>query len=307
MEQSPLEQSPVALGPSVAAAFNDGSPLVAMESTIFSELGLPAPHNRQALDRCFAAVRGGGAEPALTAILDGIATVGATDADRICSTARKVAARDLGVAMGQTWSYGATTVSASVTLAASVGIEVFATGGIGGVHRGWVDSADISADLGAIARWPVVTVSAGAKVFLDLAATLERLETDGVPVLGWQCDEFPAFHARSSGLPVPHRVETADEVAAIARAHWAVGGGGILLVAPVPTAAAIPFDQIESAVEVALTAAAANGVRGAGVTPVVLGSLVDATNGDSIPTNLALAENNAAVAALVATALANAR
>lgn len=295
---------PIRLGADVALAAREGSPIVAMESTIFSELGLPSPFNRQALDRCFEAVRAGGATPALTAVLDGIAVVGASDADRICAEAQKVAARDLGVAVGQRWPYGATTVSASVTLAATVGVEVFATGGIGGVHRGWVDSSDISADLGAIARWPVVTVSAGAKVFLDLPATLERLETDSVPVLGWRCDEFPAFHARSSGLPVPHRVDDAAEVAAIARAHWALGGGGVLLVAPVPTADAIAFEQIESAVDVALTEAATRGVTGAGVTPVVLGALANATDGDSIPTNLALAENNAAVAARVAVALA---
>ena len=275
-----------------------------MESTIFSELGLPAPSNREALRRCLAALEDGGAVPALTAVLGGSPTIGVSDPDLVCGAARKVAARDLGVAIGQGWDYGATTVSASVTLAASAGIEVFATGGIGGVHRGWPETGDISADLEALAKWPVVTVSAGAKVFLDLPATLEHLETGSVPVLGWQCDDFPAFHARSSGQAVPHRVESADEVAAIARAHWNLGGGGILVVAPVPADDALDADRIEQAVERALHESAQAGVTGAAVTPAVLGALAEATDGDSIPTNLALAENNARVAAQIAGALA---
>lgn len=295
------------LSAEVASALEVGGPVVALESTIFSELGLPAPANTEALDRCVAAVRRGGAIPALTAVLDGVASLGLGDPQRICGPARKVAERDLAVAIAQRWPYGATTVSAAVTLAANAGVEVFATGGIGGVHRGWAETGDVSADLGALARHPVVTVSAGAKVFLDLAATLERLETDGVPVLGWQCDDFPAFNARSSGLPVPHRVESAAEVAAIARAHWALGGGGILVVAPVPEAAALEFAPLEEAVKRALASAAATGVSGNGVTPVVLAALSDATAGASIPANLALAENNARVAAQIASALAGSR
>ncbi len=281
--------------------------MVALESTLFSELGLPAPANTEALERCVAAVRSGGAVPAITAVLDGVASLGLGDSERICGPARKVAERDLAVAIAQRWMYGATTVSAAVTLAANAGVEVFATGGIGGVHRGWAETGDISADLGALARHPVVTVSAGAKVFLDLAATLERLETDGVPVLGWRCDDFPAFHARSSGLPVPHRVESAEGVAAIARAHWALGGGGILVVAPLPEAAALEFAPLEEAVRRALAAAAATGVSGNSVTPVVLAALSEATAGASVPANLALAENNARVAAEIASALAGSR
>ncbi len=285
-----------------------GGARVALESTIFSHLGLPSPHNLDALDRCSAAVRDGGAEPMLTAVLAGEAIVGVDlDAhrDTICGPARKVAARDVGVAMAQGWAYGATTVSASLLLAANAGLEVFATGGIGGVHRGWPDTGDISADLGAIATHQMVTVSAGAKVFLDLGATLERLETDSVPVLGWRTDDFPAFHARSSGLSVPHRVDTAEEVASIARAHWSLGGGGILVAAPVPEADALDFDELSAAVDTSLDAAAATGVTGAAVTPAVLGALADATDGSSIPTNLALAENNAAVAAEIAVALSS--
>lgn len=284
----------------------DRESIVALESTIFSHLGLPSPANRDALDRCFSAVIDGGAMPALTAILDGSAVVGAglDLADRICGPARKVAARDLAVAIGQNWSYGATTVSASLALAAQKGIRVFATGGIGGVHRGWPDTGDISADLNAIADHPLVTVSAGAKIFLDLAATLERLETLSVPVLGWQTNEFPAFHARSSGLPVPHRVESAEEVARIAEAHWDMGGGGILVAVPVPEEDALDFTSLSEAVDVALAEAEQRGMTGPAVTPAVLGALADATDGQSIPTNLALAENNARVAASIAVALA---
>lgn len=292
------------LSPEVADAIDAGRPIVALESTIFSELGLPAPANGEALDRCQAAVTMGGAIPALTAVLDGRLSIGANDPAVICGPARKVAARDIGVAVAQRWAYGATTVSASLAIAVQAGIEVFATGGIGGVHRGWEHTGDISADLDALATHQVVTVSAGAKVFLDLAATLERLETDSVPVLGWQCDDFPAFHARSSGLPVPHRVDSAEEVAAIAQAHWALGGGGILVVAPVPESAAIESATIQAAVTAALAQATAAGVVGNAVTPAVLGALAEATDGDSIPTNLALAENNARVATAIAVALA---
>ncbi len=279
---------------------------VALESTIFSHLGLPSPHNLEALDRCLAAVRASGADPLITAVLDGVARVGvdAAEHQRICGPTRKVAARDLGVAIGQGWDYGATTVSASLVLAADAGIEVFATGGIGGVHRGWADTSDISADLGALAKHQVVTVSAGAKVFLDLAATVERMETDSVVVLGWQTDDFPAFHARSSNLPVPHRVDSADEVARIARAHWNLGGGGLLVAAPVPEESAMDFERLAIAVDQALAKAAEAGVSGSAVTPVILGALAEATDGDSIPTNLALAENNARIAGLIAVALA---
>lgn len=241
----------------------------------------------------------------ITAILDGVACVGVGPAhhERLCGPARKVAARDLGVAIAQGWDYGATTVSASLTLAANAGIGVFATGGIGGVHRGWTGSLDISADLVAIAKHPVITVSAGAKVFLDLAATLEHMETSGAVVLGWQTDEFPAFHARSSGIPLAHRVDSAEEVAKIALAHWAIGGGGILVAVPVPLDAALDFERLEQAVTVALDRAVADGVTGPATTPAVLAALADATDGDSIPTNLALAEHNAGVAGSIAVAL----
>ncbi|MCU1441712.1 MAG: Indigoidine synthase like protein, partial [Rhodoglobus sp.] len=203
------------LSAEVADTLASGGSVVAMESTIFSNLGLPAPFNAEALQRCITAVRTAGAVPAVTAVLDGVARVGleATEHERILGAGRKLAERDLAVAIGQGWDFGATTVSASVALAAAAGVSVFATGGIGGVHRGSELTGDISADLDALAHQSVITVCAGAKAFLDLARTLEYLETVGVPVIGWQHDWWPAFYTRSSGLKVPHRVDLAGEVA----------------------------------------------------------------------------------------------
>ena len=292
----------------VSAARAAQRPVVALESTIFSELGLPSPANRLALERCCAALDAAGAEAAVAAVIDGEVRLGIDGSERdvVCGPARKVATRDLAVAVGQRWAYGATTVSATLTIAQRAGVEVFATGGIGGVHRGAEVTGDISADLDAIAASRVITVSAGAKVFLDLPRTLEYLETASVPVLGWRCDEFPAFHARTSGLPVPHRVDTAAEVARIARVHWALGGGGILVVAPVPLADAIPQEELDQAVSQALDQASRSGISGAGVTPLVLSALAAATEGRTVEANLALAENNAAVAGERAVALAGA-
>jgi pseudouridine-5'-phosphate glycosidase len=289
----------------VRAALDEGRPVVALESTIFSNLGLPSPANREALDRCLQAVRAGGAVPAITAVLDGVARIGVEPEDhhRICGPARKVAERDLAVAVAMAWEYGATTVSASLALAALVGIRVFATGGIGGVHRGAEITGDISADLDAIAVHPVVTVCAGAKAFLDLARTLEHLETAGVPVLGWRHDWFPAFYTRSSGLPVPHRVEDARSVAAILAARARLLAG-VLLTVPIPEAAELDPVALDEALSSALSDAEAKGVTGAAVTPFVLSRISEATEGRSVPANLALAENNCVVAAEVAVAVA---
>jgi pseudouridine-5'-phosphate glycosidase len=284
-----------------------GRPVVALESTIFSHLGLPSPANAEALDRCLAAVRRGGAVPAVTAVLDGTARVGLDESehDRILGPARKAAERDVAVAVAQRWEVGATTVSASLALAAAAGVTVFATGGIGGVHRGAELTGDVSADLDAIAHHPVVTVCAGAKAFLDLARTLEHLETAGVPVLGWRHDWFPAFYLRSSGLRVPHRVESAAEVAAVlaARSRPDVG---VLLTVPIPTADELDRAELDGVLAQALADAQSAGVTGAAVTPFVLGRVGAATAGRSVPANLALAENNARVAAEVATALSRA-
>lgn len=289
----------------VATALSEGRAVVALESTIFSHLGLPSPANGEALDRCTGAIRGAGAVPAVTAVLDGVVRVGLDESERerILGAARKAAERDVAVAVGQRWEFGATTVSASVAIAAAAGISVFATGGIGGVHRGAEVTGDVSADLDAIARHPVITVSAGAKAFLDLARTLEYLETEGVAVLGWQHDWFPAFYTRSSGLPVPHRVESADEVARIFAAR-SRPASGVLLTVPIPEADALDADDLDAVLDDALAACARDGIVGAAVTPFVLGRIADATAGRSVPANLALAEHNAAVAAQVAVSVA---
>jgi pseudouridylate synthase len=293
------------LSDDVARAVADGRPVVALESTIFSNLGLPSPANAQALDRCLSAIRRGGAVPAVTAVLDGVARVGlyADEHPRILGTARKIAERDVAVAVAQEWEFGATTVSASVALAAASGVSVFATGGIGGVHRGAETTGDISADLDAIANHPVVTVSAGAKAFLDLPRTLEYLETAGVPVLGWRHDDFPAFYTRSSGLPVPHRVESAIEVAGVL-AHRTREHSGVLVTVPIPQEEALDQAELDAVIEGALAACEVDGVTGAAVTPFVLARIGAATEGRSVPANLALAENNAIVAAEIAGAIA---
>jgi len=288
----------------VTVALDEGRAVVALESTIFSHLGLPSPANREALERCTTAIRRGGAVPAVTAVLDGVVRLGLTDAEheRILGPARKAAERDIAVAVAQRWDLGATTVSASVAIAAAAGVRVFATGGIGGVHRGSEITGDISADLDAIASHPVVTVSAGAKAFLDLPRTLEFLEAAGVPVLGWQHDWFPAFYTRSSGMPIPHRVETADEVARIFGAR-SRPSSGILLTVPVPAVDELDPAGLDAVLRDALDECDRSGITGAAITPFVLGRIGAATEGRSVPTNLALAENNAMVAAAVAVAM----
>lgn len=294
----------------MARALAGEQPVVALESTIFSELGLPSPRNQEALNRVRAALTTAGVVPALTAVLDGTIRCGIEEElfDRICGPARKVAYRDLSVAVAQGWAYGATTVSATVAIAGRCGIPVFATGGIGGVHRGAERTGDVSADLDAIARWPVITVTAGAKVFLDLARTVEYLETRSVPVLGWRCHEFPAFHTRSSGVALTHSVHHAEEVAAVARSHWALGGGGLVVACPVPEDDAIDGGQLDRWVIQALadTGFSADEAErgGADVTPAVLLRLAELSRGRTVEANLALAEHNASVAADIAAALA---
>ncbi len=288
----------------VSEALQGGRPVVALESTIFSNLGLPSPANEEALARTLAAVRDAGAEPAVTAILDGVVHVGLDDSgyERILGEATKTAERDIAAAIAQRWSVGATTVSASLAIAQRAGIAVFATGGIGGVHHGAQESGDVSADLGAIARHRVLTVSAGAKAFLDIAGTLEHLEMLSVPVIGYQSDEFPMFYARSSGLPVPLRLDTPREVATLVaeRFTW---GGGVLLAVPVPADDALASSAIQGAMSDALDRARTAGISGAAVTPFVLAEISKALDGRNIPVNLALSENNARVAALVAVAM----
>ncbi len=281
--------------------------VVALESTIFSPFGLPAPANAEALERSVAAVRAGGAVPAVTAVLDGVLRVGLepTEHERILTGGRKVAERDLGVAVALREPVGVTTVSAALALAAAAGIEVFATGGIGGVHRAAERTGDISSDLGAIAALPVLTVSAGAKAFLDLPRTLEHLESLGVPVLGWRTDEFPMFWCRTSGLAVPHRVEDAATVVGIVRAQRALTPTrGVLLAVPIPEADAIPRPEIDAAIDAAVAAGGPGDATGAAVTPRILAAIGAVTAGRTVPANLALAAHNAGIAAAMATEFA---
>lgn len=296
------------LSPEVAEALHAGRAVVALESTIFSNLGLPSPANREALERCIAAVRAHAAVPAVTAVLDGVARIGleSHEHDRILGAARKVAERDLPVAIGERWTFGATTVSASLAIAAAAGVRVFATGGIGGVHRGAELHGDVSADLPALARHPVVTVSAGAKSFLDLPRTLEMLETLGVPVIGYRCDELPAFTVQSSGLRVPHRVDDVGVLAAIAGSRLGAGGG-MLVCTPVPTGEAIDATTMNAAIDAALRDASVRGITGPAVTPIVLAAIAAETGGEAVRANLALAENNALLAAELAVHMATPR
>ncbi len=297
------------LGDEIAAAIEAQTPVVAMESTIYSAFGLPDPANREALARCEAAIRAAGAVPAMTAVIDGVSVVGVAsgnETERVLAGTTKIAARDLGHAHATGLDIGVTTVSASVTLAARAGVAVFATGGIGGVHRDVAQTGDISHDLLAIARHRVITVSAGAKAFLDLGRTLEEFETLGVPVVGWNTDRFPAFYTRDSGHPVTMTVQTGAEVASILAANRELGHpGGVLVANPLPEADELDAVRIDAAIADALADAERQGARGPGVTPAVLGAIAAATEGDSVPANLALAESNARVAAEIAVAVAD--
>ena len=295
------------LGDEVAAALSSGAPVVALESTIFSQLGLPEPANRRCFESVEAAVRAGGAVPALCGVLDGQAVVGADDdrGERLFGGSAKLGARDLGPALAAGLDVGVTTVSATVTLAAAAGIEVFATGGIGGVHRGAARSGDISADLEAMARHRVVVVSSGVKSFLDVSLTFERLETLGVAVLGWRTERFPAFYVRDGGAHLSSVARDGSEVAAAFRAAAALGHpGGILVANPIPPEAELDRAVVAAAVADAEAAARRDGVSGGDVTPAVLTALAEATGGAVVPANIALAESNAAVAAEIAVALA---
>lgn len=236
--------------------------------------------------------------------MDGELRAGLDDSEyeRILGEATKAAERDLPVAMGQKWAVGATTVSASLAIAAATGIRVFATGGIGGVHRGVQDTGDISADLGAIARHGVATISAGAKSFLDLPRTLEALETLGATVVGWETDVLPAFTARETSYPIPYRIDDLDELAAITAAQLGFGRG-MLIANPVPLADALDQTIHDSALADALVEVEAAGITGAKVTPFVLGRIAEASGGASVPANISLVANNAGLAGRLASSL----
>jgi len=291
----------------VRAALANGLPVVALESTVIAH-GLPHPTNIEVALAMEEAIRTAGATPATIALLDGEIVVGLTEAEiRRLATAHnvlKASRRDLAVALAQRVT-AATTVAGTLACAALAGLRVFATGGIGGAHRGAAQSFDISADLIELARSPIITVCAGAKAILDLPLTLEYLETHGVPVIGLATDDLPAFYTRTSGLRVPHRAENAVEVAAIARAQWASGlGGGLLVVCPIPEADALPAEESETAIAQALAEAQAQGIHGPALTPFLLARVAERTDGASLAANRALLLNNAAIAAHIACALA---
>jgi pseudouridine-5'-phosphate glycosidase len=279
-------------------------PSVALESTVISH-GLPWPQNLELARRMEAIVRAGGAEPRTVAIMGGELCAGLTAAQlehlATAHDVRKVSRRDLPIVVARKLD-GATTVATTMWVAHRFGIEVFATGGIGGVHRG--DGRDISADLQELAETPVVVVCAGAKAILDLPATLEYLETHGATVVGWQTDDFPAFYSRSSGLAVDVRCDSAEEVAALWRAKRALGlPGGLLVAVPIPAADEIPAAEIEPTILQAVAEVAARGLRSAEVTPFLLTRLAELTGERSLRANLALLENNARIATQIAVAL----
>ncbi len=295
----------LAVHPEVAAALAARRPVVALESTVIAH-GLPRPMNLETAIQLEQEVRESGATPATIAIADGAAVVGA-DAALLARLANdrdvaKVSLRDLAPLLARR-GIGATTVAATVEVAARAGIGVMATGGIGGVHRGAERTFDESADLDAIARNAVCVVCAGAKLVLDLALTLERLETLGVPVVGYGTDELPAFYVRSSGLPLPYRADDALAAARIAREQLARGAGMVVAV-PIAAAEALDRESAEAEIARAIAAAEAGGVRGAALTPFLLGALGEATGGKTLRSNVSLLRQNARVAAQIALALA---
>lgn len=290
----------------VHTALIEHRPILALESTIISH-GMPYPENlefaRQAEQEC----RQHGAVPATIAIVDGLVHIGLeeTALEKLArgTGIEKVATRDLGLILARRKS-GATTVSATMRLAHLAGISVFATGGIGGVHRGVEQTGDISLDLKELGETPVIVVSAGAKAILDLPRTLEYLETAGVPVLGYQTDEFPAFYSRKSGLAVPWRVDSPVEIAAIFNAQLSLGiKTGILVANPVPEPYEIPATELNPTIEKALFECEQLGIRGKAVTPYLLGKVVELTGGRSLATNIQLALNNIRLGASIALAL----
>lgn len=289
----------------VAAALRDRRPVVALESSVLAQ-GLPIPANREAARRMTDAIRERGAVPATSAVVRGQPVLGleGDDLRRFLARdgVRKVSARDIASAMASRLD-GATTVAATLLLARLGGVRVFATGGIGGVHR--EAAFDESADLAELARTPVVVVCAGAKSILDLPATMERLETLGVTVVGYRTDELPGFFTVSTGLPVPARADEAAEIAALFAAERALGRPGALLVVQAPPeSAALPREIVDDAVARALEEARRSDVRGGAVTPFLLAAMERETGGRSLAANLALLEANAALAAEIATALA---
>ncbi|AUH32872.1 pseudouridine-5'-phosphate glycosidase [Paracoccus tegillarcae] len=300
-----MTQAPLSFSPEVRAALDAGQPVVALESTIITH-GMPWPDNLDMARKVEATIRENGAVPATIAVMGGRIHIGMQDAalEALAQTppdqVMKLSRADLAVcvANGRT---GATTVAATMICAALAGIRVFATGGIGGVHRGAEDSFDISADLQELAHSPVTVVAAGAKAILDLPKTLEVLETMGVPVIAYGQDDFPAFWSRQSGLAAPLRMDSPDQIAQAAAMRAVMGlPGGQLVANPIPEADEIPREIIDPVIEQALSEAQAQGIAAKSVTPFLLGRIFELTDGRSLQSNIALVLNNAKLAAQIA-------
>ena len=295
------------IAPEVAAALAEGKPVVGLESTIISH-GMPYPKNVETALRVEQAIRDAGAVPATIAIIGGRLKAGLSpdEIEHLGKSGRsvaKVSRRDLPVIVARR-ADGATTVATTMLIASMAGIQVFATGGIGGVHRGAETTMDISADLEELAQTPVMVICAGAKAILDLNLTLEVLETKGVPVIGYGTDELPAFYTRESGLGVDARVDTPAELAAIFRAQREMGlKGGMLVTNPIPEEYAMDKATIDAAIEQALKEANEQGIHGKETTPFLLARVVELTGGDSLESNIQLVLNNARLAAKTAAEL----
>lgn len=292
------------LSPEVAAALQAGKPVVALESTIISH-GMPYPQNVETALRVEQTIRDGGAVPATIAVIGGRLKAGLSSEEieylgKKGTAVTKASRRDLPVlvARGQD---GATTVATTMIIAALAGIKVFATGGVGGVHRGAEVTMDISADLEELARTPVMVICAGAKAILDLNLTLEYLETKGVPVIGYRTEELPAFYTRKSGLRVDYRIDTPEELAAAFRTKQDMGlVGGMLVTNPIPEEYSMDADRINTAINEAVEDANRLGIKGKETTPYLLDRIKEITGGDSLDANIQLVLNNARLAAQVA-------
>ena len=294
--------------PEIAEAVAAGKPVVALESTILSH-GMPYPQNYEFAKGIEKIIRDLGAVPATMAVINGRMKAGLTEEELLLmcenkdNQVAKLSRRDLPIAlaMGKT---GATTVATTMILADLAGIRVFATGGIGGVHRGAETTMDISADLQELAHTPVAVVCAGAKMILDIGLTLEYLETMGVPVLGMQTEDFPSFYCRKSGFKVDYAAQSAAEVAQIAHTKWACDlQGGMLIGNPVPEEYAMDYDYMSKIIDEALADAKEAGIKGKATTPFLLAKIVELTGGDSLKTNIQLAYSNARCAAQIAVEL----
>jgi pseudouridylate synthase len=297
----------LSISPEVEAALKNGKPVVALESTIISH-GMPYPQNVETALKVEQTIRENGAVPATIAIIGGRLKAGCTPEEieylgRKGQAVTKASRRDLPVLVAR-GEDGATTVTTTMIIAAMAGIRVFATGGIGGVHRGAEKTMDISADLEELAETPVMVVCAGAKSILDLGLTLEYLETKGVPVIGYGTDELPAFYTRRSGFKVDYRIDTPEDLAAAFRAKLEMGlRGGMLVTNPIPEEYSMDADYINHAIDEAVAEAERLGIHGKATTPFLLAKIKDLTGGDSLAANIQLVLNNARLAAKTAACL----